>query len=320
MTATTKASAKHKRRRSGTYRFIAMESLGFSDSVSTWSDSPVVVPMEVLDSEPAVTLTVVDQAPGDFGKRLDGRDVRWGVLAVIAMLTLGVAIAALWLYRRPMAQAESSLRAVTAEATALEATLPELEAFNAALVEPGSDLSTYDVSTVGTSARRLFDLSGSLPGQDEAIRSAAAGAAGSALDGVRLAGNTRAYMLAVIPHLSAPGLETDPSRISLDDAARAFGDWQLSFDQMRRALPADVFSPVTDQIAAVSSDLPGVLDDYVEALRLDDQPGAARVLSDLDGELGAISVTLAQAVADVHERVDGRIAETRAALAAVIGS
>jgi hypothetical protein len=146
------------------------------------------------------------------------------------------------------------------------------------------------------------------------LRRAASEAAGSALDGVRLATEAHAYRAAALPSLAAPEFETDPSLIELDEAARDFGDWQLAFDVVRTALSERVMSDATQQLDILSGDLNAFLTRYVDALREDDRAGAGEVVSDLETRLEEIGEVLERSVEEVQTRVSIRIDETKGAL------
>lgn len=303
----------HGERKSRPIRFNSMESLGFSDSFSMWSDSPQML----LDEEQAATpepQTLADWQPEDFGTRLDGRDFRWGIAIGLVVVVLAIVAFGYWLYQRPAVEAEASVSAVAADAEDLSSAIFDLEQFNEELVATGAEPETALLFAVDDAARELFEASGELPGNESATRSAAAAASSAVLDGVRLAGDAHSYRLAVTPVLAVPDFETDPSLIELDEAARVFGDWQLRFDDVRTALPDGVLPDVTEQLDVLGGDLTMILGDYVDALRQDNAGAATSVLSSLAARLDGIGEELTISVADAHDRVSQRIAEARAAL------
>lgn len=317
MTATTKPPKRRDRGHSRPIRFFSMESLGFSDATSTWSDSPLPIPMQPQTApkpQPSDPDPLEDWQPEDFAPRLVGGNLRWSVIVTIAILIAGALGFAYWLYQRPTGEDVVSLDALGEEVDGLLTSLPSLEALDRALAADLSGLEEIDISGVQTAARQLFEAGGELPQSATETRYLATGAAGSALDGVRLAGDARAYLLAVTPILTAPALETDPSVIALDDAARSFGDWQLWFDDVRAALPDAVLSDVTEKLDVLSGDLTSILGDYVDALRDDDQPAAIGAVEELSSRLDGIQAELSAAVGDTQELVSQRIDETRSAL------
>jgi hypothetical protein len=272
---------------------------------------PQTVP-EPRQSEPD---PLEDWKPEEFAPRLVGGNLRWSVVITIAVLVVGALVFAYWLYQRPTGDGGMPVDALGDEVAGLLASLPALEQLDQALLTDSSNLQGIDITDVETAARQLFEAGGELPKSETESRYLATGAAGSALDGVRLAGDARAYLLAVSPILTAPALETDPSVIALDEAARYFGDWQLRFDDVRTALPDAVLSDVTEQLDVLSGDFTSILGDYVDALREDDRTAVTGVVEDLSSRLEAIQAGLVAALGETQELVSQRIDETRADLA-----
>jgi hypothetical protein len=302
-----------------------MECLGFSDAASTWSDSPVPFVMTVAPQStptgtgrhvapPPEPDPIAAWQPAEFGNRLAGSNIRWGAIVALVVLVATAAGLGYWLNQRATANASANSIAVETSATALDDALPALEVFNSGLVDSSETDDTVGLNTVDGAARDLFTASGAVPDSERATRSAAAAATSAALDGVRLAGDAHAYRSAVSPILVAPELETDPALIELDQAARDFGVWQLGFDQVRNALPEGVLPDVTQRLDALSADLTAILGDYMDALAADDGAAAAAVLSGLAEQIGEIDDAMTAALFDVQDRVETRVAETRAAL------
>lgn len=315
MTATIKPPPERRSRRRA-IRLSSMEILGFSDSASTWFDSPVETAPPTPHRGRHET-TVADLQPEDFGGRLDGSNIRWGVIAPAALILVAIAWFGYWLYQRPIAQQQASLSDVTAQAEELRATLPELQGFNDELLDPEA-AGDSSLAGVAATARSLFEASGGLGPTQDGIRAASSQASASALDAIGLATETRSYRAAVLPLLDTPGLETDPELIALDEAARRFGDWQLGFDEVLSALPDGVLSDVTEQLDTLSGDLATIMGDYVDALRTDDPTAAEAVLADLGLRLRAIEDELDGTTAEIQTRVDGRISEAIDALGRIL--
>lgn len=297
-----------------------MESLGFSDITSTWSDGPLPVPVHPTVAEPATDSNpseLADWRPTDIGDRLGGGDVRWSVLIVIAIVVAGLVGLGLWLHQRPQAEAAAATAIVDVEADALLQAIPALEQLNDALITGSPDLADIDITDVDLAARRLFEAGGALPQDEAQTRYLATGAAGSALDGLRLASDARAYVLVISPILVQPDLETDPSVIALDEAARAFGVWQLGFDDVRTALSDEVMPEVTERLDVLSGDLADMLSDYLDALQGDDAAAVRVVLADLGTRLSDMGSMLASSTEEIHARVADRVAETRDTLASL---
>lgn len=298
-----------------------MESLGFTDAVSEWSDGPRPSPSRppgrhVSTLAPAVApASVADWAPGEIRHELDRRNVRWNVLISVAVLVGALSYVGFWLYQRPTAQANVAAVEMETQAAALADTLPVLEDFNDALLLPDAAAEPPQLFELESAARLLFQTSGQLPPEQEAARSAASVAAEEALEGLQLVRGGHAYRLAVTPILARPDLETDPNLIALDEAARAFGEWQLQFDQVRTALPDQVLPDVTERMDLVSAELGGILTGYVDALRSDDMAAAQAVLSGLDNLLNELSDFMDVELDAVQSQVSRHIAEAENALA-----
>jgi hypothetical protein len=325
MTATTKPPDNRTSPRRP-LRFSSLETLGFSDATTMWSDSPLKT-RETADKpeeerrgrHEAEPDPLSDWHPEEIGGRLIGGNVRWSLVAVLVLVVAGAAALAYWLYQRPSAIEQASLATVTEQALALDASLSALEEFNAGLLQDADSPGTADLFALEGEARTLFSSSGALDGSATELRAAALRAASSTLDGVRLADAAHSYRAAVRPILVAPRLETDPELIALDEAARQFGAWQLSFDQVRSALPDEVLPDVTRQLDILAGDLSSIMGRYVDALREDDENGANGALLELSSRISQIHNVMNDAIGDVHERVSGRVAEARESLDRLLG-
>lgn len=319
MTATTGPPTKEGRRRRR-IRFSSMETLGFSNPSSIWSDhTPPDVARrgkhEKVAPEPD---TLADWQPQAMENRLNGRDFRWSIILSSILVIIGLAAAAYWIYQRTDTTSAQAVDAVHEEAINLREALPSLEKFNAAL--PGDETGLdADAALVDKAARGLFEAAGGLADTESGLRSAAGTAASSALDALRLVTEADSYRVAVAPILVTPALETDPQLVQLDDAVRGFGNWQLHFDEVRTALPDGVLSDTTEQLDILSGDLSGFLASYMDALRGDDGRKAQRTLEELNRRLEGIHEQMVSSVAAVQTRVSNQIDETRRALDRMLG-
>lgn len=298
-----------------------MESLGLSDSSSTWSDRPLDVAIQNPVSSgrhlapPPEPDPITGWQTAEFGSRLTGSNLRWGLIGFLLVLTVIAGAVTFWLLQRPALQAQANRVELSAASDALNGLIPDLEAAETAFLDTPDAIETATLNSVNAAARQLFTASGGLPESETTLRAAATSASGAALDAVRLLNESHAYRMAVGPMLTLPDLETDPKLIELDEAARTFGGWQLTFDNMVKALPDGVLPEVTEQLDILSADLSTVMDDYVEALRSDDAAATGAVLSALAERLTAIGSTLDTALANTQVEVGVRIDEVRAALA-----
>ncbi len=296
-------------------RISWMETLGFSESTSVWSDRPLPQnPPQFANNHLAETLA--DWEPTEVGTDFTKRKVRWGLIVTLLVLAGVVTYGTLWFMQRPAEQAAAATAGVATEATSLAATLPGLEEANASLVE--GVVSSDALVATDQAARSLFESSSGLEDQREA-RSAASDAASKSLDAVRLINDANAYRLAVTPILNAPDLVFDPELTELDEAARSFGDWQLQFDAARTALPDGVLSDITEQLDILSGNLDVTLRAYIDGLRENDASAARQAIDDLATQLDAISVDLSSALAETQARATERIEEAKAALDLLVG-
>ena len=327
MTATIPPTQRDRRDRPKPIRLSYLESLGFTDAVVEWSDSPDLSPVVIEAAAPSLPHRgrheagpdpIAGWAPSD-ASRLQGSNIRWGLMAFLALVIAGLAFGGVWLYQRPGLQRQAVFSDLNAQAERVEMALPGLEAINAALTAPAVERVTAPLTAVETEARSLFQISGSLPQTESVSRGLAADVASTALDASRLLGEAIAYRQAVLPILAQPELETDPTLIELDEAARAFGAWQLRVDDVRTALPSGVLAEVTEQLDVLSGDLPGLLSGYIDALREDDAEAAGAVIREIGGRLGDVESRLMSALAGVQERVSDRLEDTRDALRLLIG-
>jgi hypothetical protein len=240
-------------------------------------------------------------------------------VVLLALVVAGLALGGAWLYQRPGLEREAVFSDLNTQAERVEMALPGLEAINAALTTPAVESVIAPLTALEAEARARFPRSGSLPQTESATRGLAADAASTALDASRLLGDAIAYRQAVLPILAQPELETDPMLIELDEAARAFGAWQLRVDEVRTALPSGVLADVTEQLDVLSGDLPGLLSGYIDALREDDAEAASAVIREIGGRLGHVESRLMSALSGVQQRVSDRLEDTRDALRLLIG-
>ena len=313
MTATTRPKARGRHSVQARLRFSSLESLGFTDSTRVWSDPPSA-PMPPDRIEPE---TLADWRPEEIGGRLDGSNFRWGMITALIALVVSTAGVGVWLYQRPAAEIQAAISGLIVQAGRVETILPALEEFNQDLLT-AEDLSA-DAALVELEkeVRALFESSTALGETNVDVTAASAQAVDSALEGVRLAREASAYRLAVLPILTAPPLETDPSVIELDEAARLLGDWQLIFHETLEALPEDLFPETTGRLRGISTDLPSLLNQYVDALQADAAAAAAAVLTDLETRLTDVHVSMKTALEGVQREVTEHIVATEEALAAI---
>jgi len=306
MTATFKPPKGASRQ---TLRFSSLESLGFSSDAFTWSER---LPEIVETQKGRHEATVADLKPIEFGNHFTRGNVRWSLVILAVLIGSAVAAFGYWLYQRPAAVEQGAISDLEVTARALDDALPELALAAASLDMSETVTDGSALADVEREARALFEVSGSIASLE--TRTAASQAADSTLDALRLVRETGSYRAAVTPALVAPPLETNPDAIALDEAARSFGDWQLTFNDMRTALPDDVLPGVTQRIDTVSAGLTSVLTQYMDALREDDQGAAALTLSTLGTRLAEVGKVLDTSIDDIQSRIQLQIDEAIAAL------
>ena len=303
-----------------------MESLGFfEDSVTrtTWSNGTVVT------SPGAQTATVAQPQVDPFDdwqttaieKRLVTGNIRWSSIIGVLLICAGVAGIAAWFYQRPVELAKEALTELAVTAQALEPALLLLQDANDQVLFDGSGATsiTSILLDVDGKARDLFESSAALPSSQTTARSRAADAASEAIDASRLLGDSLAFRAALVPVLALPEFVTDPNLIALDEAARAFGEWQARFDGVRSALPAGVMSPVSTDLAIISSELGATQSRYLDALRSDDPAAAAATFDELSARLETAYLVLSEELAETQARVSVMIASALAAIDLLVG-
>ena len=305
-----------------------METLGFFDepvAIQTWS-TPMSTPL--VSAVPAPSQHTAPTAGEDFlagwdsttvdSRLLKGR-VRWGLAITLTLLVAGLSVLALWLYRQPQVAAAQGLLQTQEIAADLDARLSALEDLNRSLL--GDDLDPTEATSVllavDESARDLFRSSAELTSAPSAIRSRAADAAGEALDAASQLGDLIAYQAAIAPFLAAPQLETDPTLISLEEAARLFGEWRAELDQVRAALPDGVLPEVATELTLVSAEMDTFQRQYLDSLRTG--TGATGALEALSRRLAEVEQSLEEALISAQAEVAARIERSRDDLEALLG-
>ncbi|HIE21624.1 MAG TPA: hypothetical protein EYP73_03365 [Acidimicrobiia bacterium] len=305
-----------------------METLGFFDepvAIQTWS-TPMSTPL--VSAVPAPSQHTAPTAGEDFlagwdsttvdSRLLKGR-VRWGLAITLTLLVAGLSVLALWLYRQPQVAAAQGLLQTQEIAADLDARLSALEDLNRSLL--GDDLDPTEATSVllavDESARDLFRSSAELTSAPSAIRSRAADAAGEALDAASQLGDLIAYQAAIAPFLAAPQLETDPTLISLEEAARLFGEWRAELDQVRAALPDGVLPEVATELTLVSAEMDTFQRQYLDSLRTG--TGATGALEALSRRLAEVEQSLEEALISGQAEVAARIERSRDDLEALLG-
>lgn len=221
--------------------------------------------------------------PSDVGQRLVSSNFRWGFMAGILMIAVGLTGVGFWIYQQPTVATETAHEELITAVQALEPAIDTLIAIDLSVAQ--AEISRQ-LLRIDADARSLFDVAGALPPSLGTQRSIAADIAGQALEGSRILNNAWAYRSAVVPILENPDFETDPSLIALDDAAAAFGLWQTRFQGVATALPSGLMDQLGDELILISGTLDTLQTRYLDALRTDDSAGVALVLHELEASIG----------------------------------
>lgn len=311
MTA-TKPSQPRRRR----FRLSGLEMFGFIDTPGSTStpgevmllvaEAPQVAPAPILAPAPQLSDDpFADWTPDDMSQRLPKGRVRWGLLTSMLIVFTGVAVAALWVYQLPQEQIRQARATMESSIAAVSSDLTTFRELNTAL-----DAQTLDTSLVNRtllsledSNRQVFAAAGALPQTDSAARARVIEASGTLSEAQRTFTEAYTYRLTVVPVLAAPGLETDPTLTTLEDAAAAFSEWQARFEEVRVALPEGTFSDVTLRMHGLGAAISQIQRLYLDGLRTGDQAAAAAAMATLNRSLNEVGSILFEQLAASKARV-----------------
>lgn len=305
---TTKTHKHTRPRRSGPPGSSFMESLGFAETptvsyvappantkpapsrlVSTAVQRPITVE-QMWDTTELHADSMVDWAPVAVDNRTLNKRLRLRVVLVWLLVLGAVGAGGYWLSQAPGASADRAVVQVTSDAESLQTALVPMlnatEALSPELEEIALDLAAA-TAAVDETSRELFAAAASLPDSELELRSNATDSATAAINASKQLTTVAAYLGAVIPIMSGPSLETDPSLVELADAAAQYAAWQSHFDSVRGVLPDSVLSAVTGELENISSELGSLQSGYLDAVREGDREGALEAIRDLEGRLSA---------------------------------
>jgi hypothetical protein len=338
-------------------RLFSMESLGFFDPPEqSWTTPPSVVsepgPTETTSQitelfeipvgkhtrrpEPTGELvkdmwdstelhapSLLDWAPETISSRkLGRRNFRWPVVLTVVAGTLAVAWFGYWMYTRPDSSAAAAMAQVEAEAARLVETFDEAAPLiddldSERLADPTLNSTVF--FDMGEAARAMFSASAGLPASDSADRSAAADAAGLALDASGQLMDATAYRTALEPSLTLPLLETDPALTDLTTATAAFTEWRAGFEEVHEALPTGLTGHASAAVDELSATLDGVQASYLDALRLGDRAGAVAALGGLREDLMGVRTALVADMSEITATVTALVEQARGELSRLLG-
>lgn len=254
------------------------------DSWTTGQPMPAVAPPQV--GPPTLDDPFSDWTPSEVGKKLVKSNVRWGFMAGVLMIALGLVGIGYWLYQQPTVATQAARDELVATAEALKPAIDAILAMD--LV--ATDSTMVELALINSNARSLFEVAGTLPNALSDERSIAVDIAGQSLEGTRTLNDAYAYRSAVVPILEIPDFETDPNLIALDDAAATFGTWQTRFQGVASALPSGIMSRLGDEISTISGELDTMQTSYLDALRTDDEETVALLVRNLSMRLGDTAI------------------------------
>lgn len=304
-----------------------MEMFGFIDTPGTASAPPrKVIEVQVTQSPLVETPSeqtsngspVGDQAdpfadwkPEEVGTRLTSGRVRWGLLTSLLVILAGVAVAAVWVYQLPRAEAREAREEMVESADALRTVLADFETTNSSLA--ASTLDAAGINTVllslDAAGRRVFEAAGSLPQDESEARQEAIAISALLVDAQNLFTRALTYRSAVIPVLVPPDLETDPALVSLEDGAAAFAEWEARLDNVRNSLPEETMQPVTNRLNVISASLPNIQRTYLDAIGEEDADGASAAIRVLVRTLSSAERLLFAELARIRGEVGALVSE-----------
>lgn len=301
-----------------------MEVLGFAETEATTYDSRLtwVETAETVAVMPATEPEdpLFSWLPSDLSAAFTGRKIRWGLVASLGLLLFVVAATAIWVYQRPAVEQARARESVVVALEGIRPGLTELAEANATLDSATVDGARVSSATLAVDAgvRRVFDAAATLTDADTEARTRIISVSGDLAEAVRRFGDAVAVRSAVIPALTPPELLTDPTAVSLEDAAAGFANWQARYESVRETLPEATFRQVSEAIAALSANLAGHQGVYLDALAEGDEATASGVVSRISSDLEGIESALMEALAATKGQVDSAISDAQAAFSELI--
>ncbi len=334
MTATTKSP---RRRRRASADSPLMDTLGFSDSTTSWSDRPPAPtpvrtfarpapvrptppPREVKRGRHERPESELPAPPKDWDTtevqaRFTGGDFRWVRFLAIVLIIGGLASGVYWFYLNSAQQPGEARADVIAQASLLTTGVQSMaEAVN----EMPAIGDSTSLGTIEQQARDLFTASGALDTTDTALSSSAGSITNNVLSSTSLLQHTWALQRAVGALTIEPPVETEPALIELDEAISGFGIWADTLSSTTLSVAHPELQPVADAWASFTETLDQRLVDYSDAMRDDDEVGVRSVIAGINGDLRRLDQTLNEAVMDVAEMLRETLARTAADLESML--
>jgi len=243
-------------------------------------------------------------------------------VTLLAVLAVGVAAGAWWLYREPGNSAASALGQVRIQAEDLSAAisqvLPLVDDLDAdRLPEANRDASVY--FEMGEQARSMFAASADLPAADVTDRTAAADAAGLIINASDQLMDATAYRTALEPALTLPLLEADPELTDLATATEAYTEWRVGFESMVSSLQIGVADQASAALELVGSELETIQIGYLDALRTGNRTMAVEILGNLRADLLAVRQAMLADITDLSVSVSDQMRAAMTQLDRLLG-
>lgn len=305
-------------------RYSYMEVLGFAETPATTYDSRLTwvetTETAVVAPAPEPEDPLFSWLPSELSAAFTGRKIRWGMVGSIGLLLLFFSAIAIWVYQRPAVEQARARESVLAALEGIQPALADLGVANATLDAATLDAARASSATlaVDSGVRGVFDAAGALTDADSDVRTRIISVSGSVAEAARRFGDAVAVRSAVIPALTPPELLTDPSAVSLEDAAAGFANWQARYESVRETLPEATFRDVSEAMAALSANLSGHQSLYLDALAEGDGATASGVVDRIIGDLERIEAALMEALAATSSQVGTAISDAEAAFAELI--
>ncbi|MCI0679493.1 MAG: hypothetical protein L0Z63_10705 [Actinobacteria bacterium] len=284
-------------------RLSTMEMFGFIDTPTVVASEHRTTPPMSLVADP-----FDDWTPGDLA--LAGRRFRWSRLFVVLVAGVALGVSTFWAWQRPMALAEEARRLVVPAVETLVADLVALPDLTAATIDP-TTVNTMMLS-IDDDLRAVLETTPVVA--DPEVRTLLSTLVADAARAQRRFVDVYTYRTSALVTLTAPGLETDPAMVDLEEAAAVFADWQTGLVEMRRSLPGDVLPEVDDVIDELIVSVKGAAGRYLDAIADDDPVAATRVIDVLEDDLDRTGRMLTAGLSGAQEEIETAVREAATTL------
>jgi hypothetical protein len=249
-----------------------------------------------------------DWAPHEAA--LAKRHVRWAFYVWILVAGAAFGVGAFWLWQRPLVVAQESRAEVLPGVEEMQSVIGGLPSLTGGEIDPA--VVNVVLLELDDDLRSLLDAASSLPEGD--AKALLMGAVTNAGDVHRLYSTAYTYRVALLPALTPPAIEIDPSLTSPEEAAGVFADWLVTFDQVARDLPQgvspEIDTALVEQMAAFTSAQRGYLDALVDG----DADLAAETARGIETKLDQLEILLFDYLESTQQTLNGLIDEVGTSL------